>query len=118
MKRAVFLPALIALFATALHAERTETLLRDHWRFTRGDVAGAEQPSFDDSRWQQVSVPHDWAITGPFGSEFDLQNVAVTQNGEQEATLKTGRTGGLPYIGVGWYRTTFGNSRQTFVRGF
>ena len=38
---------------------------------------------------------------------YDLQNVAVTQNFESEASVKTGRTGGLPYVGVGWYRTRF-----------
>ena len=37
----------------------------------------------------------------------DLQNVAVTQNFEKKASLKTGRTGGLPYVGTGWYRTSF-----------
>ena len=31
----------------------------------------------------------------------------VTQNNETTASEKTGRTGGLPYEGVGWYRTTF-----------
>lgn len=36
-----------------------------------------------------------------------MQNVAVTQNFETQASLKTGRTGGLPYVGTGWYRTTF-----------
>ena len=111
MKRflSLFLLAVTTLVATSLQAQspRSEILLRDGWRFHRGDIAGAEQSAFDDSRWQAVSVPHDWAITGPFGSEHDLQNVAVTQNGETEASLKTGRTGGLPYIGVGWYRTTF-----------
>ena len=33
--------------------------------------------------------------------------MAITQNFETEATVKTGRTGGLPYVGVGWYRTSF-----------
>ena len=104
-------------------AQRSETLLRTGWRFHRGDVNSAEQPAFDDSQWQSVCIPHDWTITGPFGSENDLQNVAVTQNGEKEASLKTGRTGGLPYVGVGWYRTKFktdtekfkGESRTTLV---
>jgi beta-galactosidase len=50
-------------------------------------------------------VPHDWAIYGPFDERNDLQDVAILQNMEKKATLKTGRTGGLPYIGVGWYRT-------------
>ncbi len=112
MKRLLssFLLMAVAFCATA---QRSETLLRTGWRFHRGDVTSAEQPSFDDSQWQSVCVPHDWAITGPFGSENDLQNVAVTQNGEKEASLKTGRTGGLPYVGVGWYRTTFPSPTPT-----
>ena len=86
---------------------RTETLLRDGWRFHRGDATGAEATDFDDTKWETVRIPHDWAITGPFSRDCDLQKVAVTQNGEKVATWKTGRTGGLPYTGVGWYRTTF-----------
>lgn len=87
--------------------QRTETLLEKNWRFTKGDVADAMKPEFDDTRWEAVSVPHDWAIYGPFDRSNDLQNVAVTQNLETAASVKTGRTGGLPYVGVGWYRITF-----------
>ena len=87
--------------------QRTETLLERNWRFTKGDVADAMKPEFDDTKWETVSVPHDWAIYGPFDRNHDLQNVAVTQNLETAASVKTGRTGGLPYVGVGWYRTTF-----------
>ena len=58
-------------------------------------------------KWETVDIPHDWAIFGPFDKNNDLQNVAVTQNFETQASLKTGRTGGLPYVGIGWYRTTF-----------
>ena len=50
---------------------------------------------------ETVTVPHDWAIYGPFDRSHDLQNVAVTQNLETAASVKTGRTGGLPYVGVG-----------------
>ena len=107
MKHFFSLAVALCLALTPALAQRNEVLLRDGWRFCRGEQSGAEQPSYDDSRWQRVAIPHDWAITGPFGSENDLQNVAVTQNGEKAATLKTGRTGGLPYIGVGWYRTQF-----------
>lgn len=80
-------------------AQRTVTTLNDGWQFTKGDAAGATE-------WQQVRVPHDWAIYGPFDRANDLQVVAVEQNGETEKTLKTGRTGGLPFIGKGTYRTT------------
>lgn len=64
-------------------------------------------PEFDDSRWQTVCVPHDWAIYGPFDIKNDLQDVAITQNLETQSSLKTGRTGGLPFTGCGWYRTLF-----------
>ncbi|MDE6402575.1 MAG: DUF4982 domain-containing protein, partial [Muribaculaceae bacterium] len=48
-----------------------------------------------------------WAITGPFDRRHDLQVVAITQDGEKTASTKAGRTGGLPYMGTGWYRTMF-----------
>lgn len=86
---------------------RVETCLKDGWRFHRGEADGAFVPGYDDSGWENVSVPHDWAITGPFSIENDLQNVQIVQNMETKASLKTGRTGGLPYVGVGWYRTEF-----------
>jgi len=88
-------------------AQRTEILLDKNWKFSKGDVADACKVEFNDSKWETVGVPHDWAIYGPFDRNHDLQEVAVTQNLEQQASVKTGRTGGLPYVGVGWYRTTF-----------
>lgn len=86
---------------------RVETCLKDGWKFHRGEADGAFMPTYDDSGWDKVSVPHDWAITGPFSIENDLQNVQIVQNMETKASLKTGRTGGLPYVGIGWYRTEF-----------
>ena len=97
--------ALLAWMAVA--QQRTETLLEKGWKFMKGDVADAMKPDFDDKQWEAVTVPHDWAIYGPFDRSHDLQEVAVTQNLETAASGKTGRTGGLPYVGVGWYRTTF-----------
>ncbi len=95
------------MLVAPLWAQRSETLLEEGWKFTKGDIPGAESPTYDDSKWQTITVPHDWAIYGPFSRDNDLQNVAVTQNFEKEASVKTGRTGGLPYAGVGWYRTSF-----------
>ena len=83
---------------------RQDILLRNDWKFTKGNVPGAEQPGFRDAKWQTVQVPHDWAIYGPFDGNNDLQKVKIEQNNEQTATLKAGRTGGLPFIGTGWYR--------------
>ncbi len=88
--------SLAALCALAQN-RRSETILKE-WEFRKGhDIEAAEG-------WEKVSVPHDWAIYGPFDKANDLQTVAVVQNGEDVATEKTGRTGGLPYMGKGAYR--------------
>ena len=81
---------LLAAISLGAYAQRTETLLRD-WTFN-----GKEQ----------VRIPHDWAITGPFDRSIDLQVVAILQNGETEASEKTARSGGLPWIGKGFYECT------------
>lgn len=101
MNKRLLIPAMALSGAFALcFAERVETTLNDGWQFSRGTLSEAEN-------WQNVRVPHDWAIYGPFDRNNDLQTVAVEQNGEKEETVKTGRTGGLPFIGKGVYRTTF-----------
>ena len=108
MNRRLLMTLCCALLAwMAVAQQRTETLLEKGWKFMKGDVADAMKPDFDDKQWEAVTVPHDWAIYGPFDRRHDLQEVAVTQNLETAASVKTGRTGGLPYVGVGWYRTTF-----------
>lgn len=63
------------------------------------------QFSHDSIHWQPVTVPHDWAICGPFDKKWDLQKVAIEQNGESEKTEKSGRSGALPWIGKGYYTT-------------
>ena len=97
----------ILMLAPCVTAQRSESLLKQGWRFSQEDTPRASLKTFDDSHWQSVTVPHDWAIYGPFDRKHDLQTVAITQDGETTASLKTGRSGGLPYMGCGWYRTTF-----------
>ena len=86
---------------------RTEFLLEKGWKFTRIDNSQSYSPGFNDSKWQSVVVPHDWAIYGPFSSQNDLQAVAISQDGQKTAMEHAGRTGGLPFVGVGWYRINF-----------
>ena len=73
---------------------RKTVLLNEGWKFGKG-----ETPSV----WEDVSIPHDWAIYGPFDRDNDIQTVVILQNGEETASVKTGRTGGLPYTGTGRY---------------
>lgn len=64
------------------------------WQFSR-----------DSLHWQTVRIPHDWAIAGPFDKKWDIQYVAIEQNGEKEKTEKSGRSGALPWLGHGYYST-------------
>lgn len=100
MKYQLFIALGALCVASGASAQRTVQTLKDGWEFSKG-------AEFDPATAQSVSVPHDWAIYGPFDRNNDLQTVAVEQNGETVPTEKTGRTGGLPFIGKGVYRTTF-----------
>jgi len=104
MRRLLLLPMLLC--GAMAQAQSTEELLLSGWKFSKGQIPGAEATTFNDQNWQQVTIPHDWAISGPFNKDIDKQVVAIVQNGETEATEKTGRSGSLPWIGEGWYRNT------------
>ncbi|SDG59128.1 beta-galactosidase [Dyadobacter soli] len=53
------------------------------WKFTKGNIPGAEQPGFDDTRWEQVALPH--------GLETLPENASGMRN----------------YQGPAWYRKRF-----------
>jgi beta-galactosidase len=57
-------------------------LLYTGWRFINHDIVLADIDQIDDSSWQTVSVPHDWAIAGPFDM-IDLQAVQVMEDGDK-----------------------------------
>ncbi|HUP04230.1 MAG TPA: beta-galactosidase GalB [Bryobacteraceae bacterium] len=86
MRNACVLALVAALGATA--AGRRSSF-DDDWKFLKGEAPGAEQPSFNDSSWRSLTLPHDWAIEGPFDVSYGPS------------------TGGLPISGTGWYRKHF-----------
>ena len=87
-----------------LSGQRTVERLEKGWRFTRVDDPKASTERYNDSKWSRVVVPHDWAIYGPFSFDNDKQHLAIAQDGQKEAMEHAGRTGGLPFVGTGWYR--------------
>jgi len=55
-----------------------------------GKVFPFVQNTYNDAKWQQVKLPHDWAISGPFYRE--------------DNAIVGGGMGRLPVHGVAWYR--------------
>ena len=103
IKRIALLTLLVAPLWLSAQV-RTEKLLEKGWKFTREDNPEFKTSQFDDTKWQSVCIPHDWAIYGPFSINNDKQNTAIVQDGQKEAMEHAGRTGGLPFVGTGWYR--------------
>src|SRR5580698_7179346 len=60
------------------------------WKFIKGDLTGAEQADFDDSKWAGVSAPHTWNDTDTF------DEIISHSGGERHE-----------YMGIGWYRKHF-----------
>ena len=99
-RRIVLLAALIAL-PSLLHAAaaaptsaaqkpRVVQQFTTGWRFLQSDAPGAEKPSFDDSSWIGVILPHDWSIAGPMKEDAPSRGA-----------------GAFAPTGIGWYRKTF-----------
>ena len=93
IKRSITFMTLALALTTLCQAQSRKVINLPSWDFSR-----------DGKSWQQVAVPHDWAISGPFDKKWDLQMVAIEQNGETEKTEKSGRSGALPWIGEGMYK--------------
>ena len=93
IKKSITFMTLALAFSTMCQAQSRKIINLPSWDFSR-----------DGKVWSQVAVPHDWAIAGPFDKKWDLQMVAIEQNGEKEKTEKSGRSGALPWIGEGMYK--------------
>lgn len=106
LTRCLFCAALISMPFSVM-AQRTERQLEKGWKFTRLDDAQFARADYNDAKWKNVTVPHDWAIYGPFSIDNDKQNTAIAQDGQTQAMEHAGRTGGLPFVGTGWYRLSF-----------
>ena len=93
IRRGIVAVAIVGMLVSMVEAQseggRRVVGFNGDWRFAKGDQSGAEKPGFDDSAWQAVRLPHDWAISGPFNAS------------------ENGYAGKLPWKGEGWYRKTF-----------
>jgi beta-galactosidase len=94
--------ALIYLFiflSCAISAQKSfdrSNLFDFNWRFHRGGAQGAEVPSFNDSQWRKIDLPHDWSIEDLPGTNSPFSIDAISQV-----------SGGFTTGGTGWYRKSF-----------
>ncbi len=87
---AVLSLTLVSICAAQSNTSRIELPADAGWKFFLGDPSGAEVPSFADTAWRAVDLPHDWSIEG-----------------RPNANNPTGSGGGFFPAGVGWYRRAF-----------
>ncbi len=85
-----FLITVLAVCAGCSAQHRERVSFNDDWLFYLGESAEASEPTFDDSNWRKLNVPHDWSIEQPF-SEI----------------APAGAGGGALPGGIGWYRKHF-----------
>lgn len=86
----------LSLIAQTQATDNRIVLFDNDWRFHLGGAQGAEQPDFDDSKWRQLDLPHDWSIEDLPNSKSPFDRNAISQV-----------NGGFTTGGSGWYRKTF-----------
>ncbi|MBF4473031.1 glycoside hydrolase family 2 TIM barrel-domain containing protein [Flavobacterium sp. HJJ] len=78
MKKIIFIMFLFSIAIAANAQQKIETI-NEFWRFERSDINLASDPSFNDTDWKVVNLPHTW---------------------NADDALKTNNY----YQGIGWYR--------------
>lgn len=84
----IFLILMLSAKCGAQVSFGTASLFNDDWKFSLSDDSLARNVDFDDSKWRNLSVPHDWSVEGTLSP--DLASC----------------TGYYPG-GIGWYRKHF-----------
>ena len=69
---------------------RKEIDFNENWLFLLGDCEDFASPDYMESRWQDLTLPHDWS------TEYEPRQDASTGGG-----------GGFATAGIGWYRKHF-----------
>ena len=88
--------AIIGILLTYTCVSQQNVLFDAGWRFHRGDIPKAEKVDFEDNKWREIDLPHDWSIEDFPGHNSPFNPDAI--NG-----VSVGFTTG----GTGWYRKTF-----------
>ncbi len=81
---------------------RTKIKFNFGWKFIKGDIDRGEEINLDDSKWRDVTLPHDWSIEGPISK---LNTFSMSYKVENPQYIKFYQ--GFFPVGIGWYRKRF-----------
>ncbi|MFD2596250.1 glycoside hydrolase family 2 TIM barrel-domain containing protein [Sphingobacterium griseoflavum] len=90
MTRILYIFLFFLLSTASFGQNQRQISFNEGWTFSLADELQFRREAYNDSKWEQVSLPHDWSILSDFGSQFPAGNAG----------------GALPG-GVGWYRKSF-----------
>ena len=109
LRRLVCSLILVLAGASAFASSQRDQSFDAGWRFLRADASGAESPSFDDSAWRTLDVPHDWSIEDLPAADASAPDQSATNRVGpfDRSQSKGGSATGHVLGGTGWYRKHF-----------
>ncbi|HEY2582836.1 MAG TPA: glycoside hydrolase family 2 TIM barrel-domain containing protein [Mucilaginibacter sp.] len=114
MKQLFLLIAICSCCITAKSQDSRSSLFDKDWRFKKDSLVNAERPSYDDTKWRRLDLPHDWSI-----EDLPNQKIGEVRGPFSRHAVSKGATG-YTEGGVGWYRKTFTlnqsyTGKQTYI---
>ncbi|MEO6981326.1 MAG: sugar-binding domain-containing protein, partial [Mucilaginibacter sp.] len=102
MKQITFILIFVFFALSSVKAQDSRAVSFDkNWRFKKDTLKGAENPTYNDSRWRMLNLPHDWSI-----EDLPNQKEGEVQGPFTKASIGKAATG-FTEGGTGWYRKTF-----------
>lgn len=102
----------IFCLAITIHLIAKEsTIINSDWKFTKSTVTNAQQVAFDDSSWDNVTLPHTWnTLDGQDGGNNYYRGVCWYR---KHVVVPTSFTGKIVYLKIGAANT----SASVYVNG-
>ncbi len=87
-----------------VHASSRKLSFNESWKFHRGSLANAEHPSYNDSRWRVLDLPHDWSVEP---APIQKEGITIGPFSKLNESGAGGADLGQTLGGEGWYRKEF-----------
>ena len=103
---------LSVLFCTSGLLAKESTNISAAWKFTKTTVTNAQQPTFDDSAWDNIDIPHTWnALDGQDGGNNYYRGIGWYRKHITVPTSFAGKTVYLKFGGANTSATVYVNGQ-------